>query len=165
MEFIDRRMENWTGRLTHLSPSVHRVRPLLLGPAKSAALRCSYLFQQLIDSVRVVLAVDRRTTRIDSDCRFQGPAVRPFRPNGMGRAFYRRTDFDDNRTRPFAHLGRPQSPSVFVHFVRPTIRLQFRFLRKLSDPFLEEEIDHTGGGYGQPAFGDGHRRTHFTHYL
>ena len=30
------------------------------------------------------------------------------------------------------------------------------FLRKLSDPFLEQEIDHTGGGYGQPAFGDGH---------
>ena len=86
MEFIDRRMENWTGRLTHLSPSVQRVRPLLFGPAKSAALRCSYSFHQLIDSVRVVLAVDGRTTRIDCDRKFQGSAFRSFRPKGIGRA-------------------------------------------------------------------------------
>ena len=64
--------ETGSGRLTHFSPSVHRVRPLLFVPT--------------IDSVRVVLAVDKRTTRIDSGLRFQGPAVRFFRPNGMGRA-------------------------------------------------------------------------------
>ena len=41
-------------------------------------------------------------------------------------------------------------------FTRRFVYNSAGFLRKLSDSFLEQEIDHTDGGYGQPAFGDGH---------
>ena len=40
-------------------------------------------------------------------------------------------------------------------FTRRFVYNSVGFLCKQSDPFLEQEIDHTDGDYGQPAFGDG----------
>ena len=41
-------------------------------------------------------------------------------------------------------------------FIRQFVYNSVGFLRKLSDPFLEQGIEHTDGGYGQPDFGDEH---------
>ena len=66
MDFIDRRLGNWPGSIDAFES--------VSSPSPSASVRSSkidrallFLFVPAIDSVRVVLAVDRRTTRIDSN--------------------------------------------------------------------------------------------------
>ena len=72
--------ETGPDRLTHLSQSVHRVRPLLFGLVKWTALRCSYSFQQPTAPALSWLWTGGQLELTAT------AAVRPFRPNGMGRA-------------------------------------------------------------------------------